>query len=120
MIIGIGVDIVAIKRIEKIYNKSGERFLHKILTAKERELFHSKAFPTRYLAKRFAAKEAFAKAIGTGFGKNLSFQDVEIINNSSGKPEIFQRYDQSLKIDLSLSDEKEMAIAFVIASKLPI
>jgi len=124
-ILGIGIDIIKVYRIEKAIKKYKQRFLSKIFT--KSEIFSAKNKKNRYLvfAKRFAAKEAFVKAIGTGFTNKIKFNEIEISNDSLGKPLIsikgktkniiqnklkLKRY----KIFLSLSDDKPWAIAFVI------
>ncbi|MDQ7031417.1 MAG: holo-ACP synthase [Desulfonauticus sp.] len=86
MIIGLGLDIVEIDRISSIYQKHGARFSQKILTkAEQQAISQQKAV---YLASRFAAKEATVKALGTGFSQGIGFQDIEILNNNHGKPEL--------------------------------
>lgn len=109
MIIGIGTDIVEIARIEKF---DAEKFAAKILNANEITAL-TKLTATK-LAKRFAGKEAVAKALGTGIGAELAFHDIEISNDAAGKPlaKILTR--PELKVHLSLSDEKNYAVAFAI------
>ncbi len=125
MIIGIGNDVVYIPRIEKIYKKYGNKFLKKILTAEEIKILGSKSEKqiSSHVAKRFAAKEALAKAIGTGFRNNISMTDMEIFNDKLGKPYyvINQKLTdhQATQNDkfvthLSLSDEYPIAAAFTI------
>ena len=122
-ILGIGVDIIQNKRIRNlIYNKI---FLSRTFSKNELIISKKVSRKTNYFSKRFAAKEAFAKSIGTGFRKNLNFKDIEILNNKLGKP----FYSKSKKIDaivkkkfkvknynlfLSISDEKDYSIAFTI------
>ena len=125
-ILGIGVDIIDNKRIRKsITNKA---FIKRIFTSKEISNSRSQKNKTSYFAKRFAAKESFAKALGTGFRKNLNFKDVEILNNKLGKPYflnnkkidkiIFDRFKvKSSNFFLSISDEKDYSIAFTIIQK---
>ena len=124
MILGIGTDIVNIGRIEKLIQRFGERFLTRIFTQNEREAASLKSIQkTAYLAKRFAAKEAFSKALGTGFRHGLRFQQIEVVNDKNGKPMI-QLYDYAKKIldqktdhyeiHLSLSDDIPYAQAFVV------
>lgn len=116
MIRGIGCDIVNIERIAKLYKKSPEQFLERIFTKNEianaPENIEQKI---SYLAKRFAAKEAFAKALGTGIGGEVSFNEIEILNDQNGMPYITSLKNQhsDLKINLSLSDEKNLALAFI-------
>ena len=134
MIVGIGTDIVSVKRVENLVKAFDKKFLEKIYTKKEIELANQDKFEKNllrkslFLAKRFSAKEAFAKAIGLGIGRGVNFCDIQIINNEFGKPEIelLNKKDDFLKkhfsckeisIHLSLSDEREFAIANVIIEK---
>ena len=122
-IIGNGVDIVENKRIKKLLLNNN--FLKRIFT--NNEIKSSKKNPNKinFFAKRFAAKEAFVKALGTGFRNNINFSDIEITNNNNGKPEIkISKKIKNLiskkfkskkpKIYVSLSDEKKHSIAYVI------
>ena len=126
-IFGIGTDIVNIKRMEKSLKKYGLKFKNKIFSKNEILYCEKKKYPSSYYAKRFAAKEAFSKALGTGIRKGISLKNIEISNNSKGKPYILLRGDLSkfLKkkiknkkydIHLSLSDDKPWAQATVIIS----
>lgn len=112
MIKGIGIDIVELSRIEKLVNRQ-PKFPDRILTVKEKQRFNQLTARRRieYLAGRFAAKEAFSKAAGTGIGENLSFHDIEIGNDSSGKPMILKPL---LQAHLSITHSKEYAVAQVI------
>lgn len=85
-ILGLGNDILEIERIRESYEKHGDRFLEKLFTKNEREYFTKHKHPEPHIAGRFAAKEAIAKALGTGFGKDLSWLDIEILNNPNGRP----------------------------------
>lgn len=122
MIYGVGTDIINIKRVEYILSKNKQGFVKRVLSEHEQALFANKGDSATYCAKRFAAKEAFAKALGTGIGKIVSFQDLTIRNNENGKPyfipsEKLRLYlvDRNIKqAHLSLSDEKHNAVAFVI------
>jgi holo-[acyl-carrier protein] synthase len=126
MIYGVGTDIVKIARIEHILSKNKEGFVARILTPHEKDLFENRnANPNsgaRFLAKRFAAKEAFAKAFGTGIGADVSFQDLMVKNDDKGKPFFVPSEKLRLKLlelgikkaHLSLSDEQENAVAFVV------
>lgn len=113
MIIGTGIDIVELKRIELAMNNY--RFIKRILTDKEQLFFNdlSNRRKIEFLAGRFAAKEAFAKAIGTGFGKQLSWQDIEITPDHYGKPILVSILAKG-KVHLSISHSKEYAVANVI------
>ena len=113
MILGIGLDIVEIERIGKLrYRQS--RFPERVLTRAERQTYE--ALPerrkTEFLAGRFAAKEAFAKAWGTGIGKELSFQDVEIAADQRGKPHIIRP--EKGRVHLSITHTNAYAAAQVI------
>ena len=125
-ILGIGVDIVENNRIKKSINN--RKFINKIYTKNEIYLSKKIKNKTNFFAKRFAAKEAFVKSIGTGFRNNIKFSDIEIYNNKKGSPQIkiSQKIKEILKkkfkiknydIHLSLSDEKNHSIAFVILNK---
>ena len=123
MIYGIGTDIVRIKRIEELYNNYREKFVEKILTNLEIEKFNSFAVKRRkisYLAKRFAAKEAFVKALGTGFRGEINFNNIGVLNNKLGKPKMLLSkkikdiIPNNIKIHTSLSDEVDLVVAFVI------
>ena len=87
-IFGIGTDIVNIKRMDKTLKRHGDKFKNKIFSKKEIAYCENKKFPSSFYAKRFAAKEAFTKALGTGVRKGINFKDIEITNNSYGKPKI--------------------------------
>ena len=126
-IIGNGVDIVDNKRIEKAITKN-KKFIYKVFSTNEIKNSKKKYNKTNYFAKRFAAKEAFLKALGTGISNGISLKDISIKNNKYGKPSIIindklKKYimhkfkTKNIKIFLSLSDEKENSIAFVIINK---
>jgi holo-[acyl-carrier protein] synthase len=111
---GIGSDIIEISRIKNAYEKHGKKFLDRVFTQNEQNYCLSFKAPQERLAVRFAAKEAVAKALGVGFGKDLSFLDIEIINLPSGKPEVILSSHLSFSftsIHLSLSHCKEYALA---------
>ena len=122
MIYGIGTDIVNIERVQTILNKNREGFINRVLTDHEKALFANKADSAAFCAKRFAAKEAFSKALGTGIGRVFSFQDVTVRSNEHGKPyfmpsEKLRLYLQEKGIKhghLSISDESHNALAFVV------
>lgn len=125
MIAGIGTDILNINRIEKSYMKFSQRLLNKILSQSEIEQFKKHKTPIHFLAKRFAAKEALFKALGTGYGKGLFFHHIAIKNDKLGKPffvienqlaEIMKKNNWK-NIEVSISDEKDYAIAFVVIEK---
>jgi|TARA_B110000444_G_scaffold253808_1_gene285292 holo-[acyl-carrier protein] synthase len=125
--IGIGVDIVKNKRIQLSINN--KNFINR--TFSKNEILTSKKFSntTNYFSKRFAAKEAFAKALGTGFREGLNFKDIEITNDKLGKPYYLinsktkslikkKMKVQNFNLFLSISDEKEYSIAFTIIQKI--
>ena len=122
MIYGIGTDIVSIERVQSILNKNRDGFINRVLTEHERALFANKADSAAFCAKRFAAKEAFSKALGTGIGRVVSFQDLTIRSNENGKPyfmpsEKLRLYLKDKDIQqghLSISDESQNALAFVV------
>ncbi len=122
MIVGIGVDIAETARVEKLNAKYGQRFAQRILTADELLEFDRRKHSSSYLATRFAAKEAVAKALGTGIGEQLSFHSIQIDNDNQGKPLL--RF-LGTAVDLiaglniknamiSLSDEKHYVVAMVV------
>lgn len=127
MIIGIGTDICDIRRIEKSIEKFGKRFLDKTFTESEQAYCESKARPAMSYAKRFAAKEAVAKALAGAETGALSWTSVEVQNDPSGRPFVVLTKDakkradlrcpkgQGLDIHLSLSDDYPYATAFAIA-----
>ena len=87
MIYGVGTDLVEIRRVEKVLQRFGERFARRILCEPELKRFRSHRQPVAYLAKRFAAKEAFTKALGTGIHAPANWHGVWVVNLKSGKPE---------------------------------
>ena len=126
MIYGIGTDIVSIERIQNILNKNRDGFINRVLTEHEKALFANKADSAAFCAKRFAAKEAFSKALGTGIGRIVSFQDLTVRSNEHGKPyfmpsEKLRLYLQEKGIKhghVSISDESQNALAFVVLETL--
>jgi len=116
MIKGIGIDIIEVKRIKKLMEDYGERFFKRILT--ENEINYCKKFskPDQHFAGRFASKEAYSKAIGTGVGKEFSWKDIEILNNEKGKPYIINLKENQfskLKFEISISHTEGYACAVV-------
>lgn len=118
---GLGTDVVEISRIASQLNKS-QRLAQRVLTPTEMVTFNAHKFPERFLAKRFAAKEAAVKALGTGIGNGVSFQDVEVVSLESGQPtlvfsgkfaELCKQYDISRSF-ISISDEQHYAMATVV------
>jgi len=121
-IVGLGTDIAEIERVEKALDRSGEPFAQRILTQTELEKFSALKQQGRFLAKRFAAKEAASKALGTGIALGVSFHDFEITNDELGKPVLnltgkaleIATQKQVEHIHLSISDERHYAVATVI------
>lgn len=128
MIIGIGVDLVDIRRIEALVNKFGQRFLEKIFTDNERSYAESTSRAFRAYANRFAAKEATVKALGTGFRDGIGWHDIELSRSPSGAPALYlhnhayKRFESLLPpgyigiTHVSFSDEPPYSTAFVILS----
>jgi holo-[acyl-carrier protein] synthase len=130
MILGIGSDLVDIRRIEKVIARHGDRFIHRIFTDIERAKADRRATRIDTYAKRFAAKEACSKALGTGFRKGVFFRDMGVVNLPSGRPTMQltggaldqlrritpQGYEA--RIDVSLTDEYPIAQAFVVISAI--
>lgn len=122
MIRGVGVDIVDVVRIEQAVERWGHRFLNRIFTAAEIELCEQRVRPAQCFALRFAAKEAFAKALGLGMRQGLRWRDIEIVQDHFGKPSLLlHNQAQSLlssmeasRTWLSLSDEQRSAVAVVV------
>ncbi|KPB04125.1 holo-ACP synthase [Bacillus sp. CHD6a] len=119
MIIGTGVDIVELARIEKLMNRQPS-FVDRILTPKEKERFLTlnEKRKVEFLAGRFAAKEAFSKAKGTGIGKELSFQDMTIASTEKGRPYFSEPHTAENNVHLSISHSEQYAIAQVIIESL--
>ena len=125
MIYGIGTDVVEVKRIKEALHKHGIALAKKILTSQELVTFKQTKSKENFLAKRFAAKEAFAKALGTGMRTPVSFKSIEVIHDSLGKPKIKTVPQLTLLVKshnikhchLSISDEKNIAVAFVVLEK---
>lgn len=122
MIFGIGTDIVEYARIEKMFAHYGNRFAERILSERELAEFMPNAHAARFLAKRFAAKEAFAKAVGCGLREPVSLGRISITHDGLGKPLLL--FDATLHSHLaqigvnghhlSISDERNMIVAFVV------
>jgi holo-[acyl-carrier protein] synthase len=127
-ILGTGIDIIENNRVKEILIKKNSNFKKKIFTINEVSYCEKKSYSISCYAKRFAAKEAFVKALGIGFRKNINFKDIEVVNNTYGKPyiSINKKITNKIKtlfkvkkfnILLSISDEKKYSIASVIISK---
>lgn len=132
MILGIGSDITDVRRIAKVLERHGDRFIDRIFTATERERAERRRNRVETYAKRFAAKEACAKALGTGFRSGVWWRDMGVVNLASGRPTMVltggakQRLEaitpagHEARIDLTITDEGPMAHAFVIISALAV
>ena len=130
MIIGIGVDIVDMRRIEHLLKVYGDHFTHKVFTQEERAYAMTKVHPARAYANRFAAKEAALKALGTGKKGGIGWKDVEVLRASSGAPSLCfygEAYKKLLTqipsghtrcLHVSFSDEPPYSTAFVVISAL--
>jgi holo-[acyl-carrier protein] synthase len=119
MIYGIGNDIIEVKRIELAIERHGQRFLDKLFTRNEQDYCFKHADASRHFAGRFAAKEALVKAFGTGISKEISWLDMEIINDMNGKPFViftdsFKASSGISKVLISISHCREYATAFAI------
>ena len=121
MTIAIGTDIVEIQRIASALERQGDKFVQRILTESEIAEYQARGNSVAFLAKRFAAKEAIAKALGTGIGRGISFQHMIVSNNSEGAPQVELQANAAERLKqlggtnvlLSLSDEKNTALAYV-------
>jgi holo-[acyl-carrier protein] synthase len=131
MILGIGSDLVDVRRIARVIERHGDRFLDRIFTATERARAERRAQRIETYAKRFAAKEACAKALGTGLRAGVFWRDMGVVNLKSGRPtmmltggalarlEAITPAGHVARIDVSLTDEGLMAQAFVLISAVP-
>ncbi|HUC10980.1 MAG TPA: holo-ACP synthase [Stellaceae bacterium] len=131
MILGLGSDLIDIRRIERMIEQYGDRFLDRIFTATERQKCDRRANRAAGYARRFAAKEACSKALGTGFRRGVFWRDLGVVNLPSGRPTMqlsggAQRRLNELtpagmiaRLDVSLTDEPPMAQAVVIISAVP-
>ena len=128
MIFGIGQDLCDSKRIEATLEKHGDRFKNRIYTKNEIKKCDSRKNYADSYARRFAAKEACSKALGTGFKRGVFYKDIELVNLKSGKPTIIlkggaleqfkliTKNDETAKIEVSLTDDNKLAMAIVIIS----
>lgn len=133
MIIGIGSDLCNIERIQKSLDRFGDRFVQRVFTQTERTKAEGRPF-TRAgtYAKRFAAKEAFSKAIGTGFNRGVFMKDIGVVNKASGAPTLSltggakERLDEMIpdghaaQIHLTMTDDHPFALAFVVIVAVPL
>jgi holo-[acyl-carrier protein] synthase len=131
MILGLGSDLVDIRRIERAIERFGERFLDRIFTEAERRKCDRRANPAAGYARRFAAKEACAKALGTGFRRGVFWRDLGVVNLPSGRPTMrltggaLRRLAEitpagmTARLDVTLTDEPPIAEAVVIITAAP-
>ena len=132
MIIGIGADLCDIRRIEKSIARFGERFTHRIFTEEERRRSDRRANRAASYAKRFAAKEACCKALGTGIRMGIFWRDMGVVNLPTGQPTLVLSGDAQRRLDamtppghhaslhLTITDDYPLAQAFVVIEALPI
>ena len=132
MIIGIGNDLIDIRRIERTLERFGDRFIERIFTETERRRSEGRIGRVASYAKRFAAKEACAKALGTGFRAGVFWSDMGVINLASGQPTLalsggavarlkaLTPVGMTARLDLTMTDEPPMAHAMVVISAVPI
>jgi holo-[acyl-carrier protein] synthase len=132
MIIGIGSDLIDVRRIAKVIERHGDRFLDRIFTTAERARAERRAKSVETYAKRFAAKEACSKALGTGIRAGVWWRDMGVVNLPSGRPTMrltggalarlvaITPAGHEARIDLTITDEGPMAQAFVVISAVPV
>jgi len=122
MIFGIGTDVVKLERMQKVYERHGERLVNHLLMPEERALFEQNKRPVRFLSMRFAAKEAIVKAMGTGFAHGMWIKDAGFVPNSWGKPEVIwsprgHKLREELGIGeghITLTDEDGLVVAVAV------
>ena len=122
MIFGIGTDIVEVARIDASIQQFGDEFAKRILAESELISYSESHIKSRFLAKRFAAKEAFSKALGTGLRSPATFQNIAVSHDDLGKPLLILSFDLQkflkskniIQTHISISDEKNLAVAFVV------
>ncbi len=126
MIFGIGVDLVSIRRIERAIQRWGDGFVRRVFTPEEAAQCSARPHPASAFALRFAAKEAFSKALGLGMRKGLKWKDIEVRSEASGRPRLTLHGEASRicrrcgvgNLHLSLSDEGDYGVAMVVAERL--
>jgi holo-[acyl-carrier protein] synthase len=125
MIFGIGIDVLKVERVERLYQKYAERFVRHLLMPEEHAQLQRTARPARFLAMRFAAKEAIVKGMGTGFAHGVWIRDVGIVQNSWGKPEVVYS-ERGAKVrdalgigegHVTLTDEAGLVVAVAVLMK---
>src|ERR1700760_3199110 len=125
MIFGIGVDVLKVDRVERVYQRFGDRFVNHLLMPEERAQLARTARPVRFLAMRFAAKEAIVKSMGTGFAHGVWIRDVGVVQNAWGKPEVVfsergDRVRRGLGVGeghVTLTDEAGLVVAVAVLMK---
>ena len=125
MIFGVGTDIVELLRVQQTYERFGERFVERLLMPEERERFEASRQPVRFLAMRFAGKEAAVKAMGTGFRHGMWIRDVGVLNNDWGRPYlIFSERGRAVcerlgigEGHVSLTDDGGLVVAFAVVMR---
>lgn len=125
MIYGIGIDVIQPHRVERLLEKYGDRFVHRVLTPQERPRYLRSASKVLFLANRFSAKEAFSKAMGTGFRYPVTLQNISVVQDGLGKPgfsfshalEALVQKNGITNHHLTISDESNMACACVVLEK---
>lgn len=125
MIFGVGTDVVELSRIQATYRRFGEHFVKRLLMDEELELFRRNKWPARFLAMRFAGKEAVVKAMGTGFAHGVWIRDVGITNDKWGRPLVIWSERGKVACDslgigsghVSLTDDAGLIIAFALVEK---
>lgn len=118
----IGTDIVNIQRIEQVLARQGERFVQRILTGAEQDEYRRRGAPVKFLANRFAGKEAIAKALGTGIARGVGFKGIEILPDAEGAPRARlsgealarQQVLGADRVHISLADELDYVVAFAV------
>jgi holo-[acyl-carrier protein] synthase len=127
MIFGIGVDVLETRRIAETLERFGARFIEHLLMPAEQEQLRKTARPERFVAMRFAAKEAIVKALGTGFSHGIWIRDVGVVQNSWGKPEVvYSSRGERVRVGLgvgeghvTLTDEAGLVVAVAVLMKAP-
>ena len=122
MIYGIGIDLVDVRRMERVLRRWGDRFVKRVFTETEAQICLQRGHPTSSFALRFAAKEAFSKALGLGMRQGLRWRDIEVIHSPEGRPGLrlrgtsfdICRKKKIARLHLSLSDEGEYGMAVVV------
>lgn len=124
-VVAIGVDTLDASRIAVVYARHGQRFVNRILTPAEQKEYAQRSDKTNYLAKQYAAKEALAKALGTGIAKGIGFQQLEVVRDAQGAPSVKLYGAAAAKLTqlgaqralISLSDEGQQIVAFALLSR---